>query len=97
MEILGEVQTKKERKKKEREKKRTEAKQRKEGQAEGEREGKRDGGKEGTEKTKKKKLTSVLARLWKNWNTCGSGNVKWCNHYGKQYGVSSKTYKLNYI
>ena len=24
------------------------------------------------------------------------GNVKWYNHYGKQYGSSSKTCKYNY-
>ena len=46
--------------------------------------------------TIKKKKINVLMRMWRIRNSLYtvSGNVKWCNHYGKQYGGSSKKLKL---
>ena len=44
---------------------------------------------------KKKKKTSVHVDVEKNWNlNTFDGNVKWCGCYGKQYGGSSKKWKI---
>ena len=46
---------------------------------------------------KKKKITSVGKNVERREPsyTVG-GNVNWCNHYRKQYGVSSKNYRQKY-
>ena len=32
---------------------------------------------------KQNKTKQVLSRMWRNWNSTVSRNVKWCNHNGK--------------
>ena len=37
----------------------------------------------------------MLVRLWRHGMLCNAGeNVRWCGHYGKQYGGPSKKFKL---
>ena len=43
---------------------------------------------------KKQKITNVGKEVEKLETLCTAGvNVKWCNHYGKQHGCSSKSEK----